>query len=298
LIEIPSGLTWWRQRPEGGAWLARLPRLVSECEELWNLEVAGPYPGAHVSFVALVQQADGTRAVLKLYVPDLWVNDREGDALELWDGRGAVTLLAQDRERGALLIERCEPGTALATVADVDEATVIAADVLESIWRHPAHDHPFGLLADDAMRWAEGFPGVWEDLGRPFERRLVDTAVAAARELAPTQGEPVLLHQDFHSANVLRAEREPWLAIDPQPLVGERELDAASLLRDRRRQWLLDPHPRQQVQRRLDQLSERLGLERERTRKWGVVHALAWGVSAVGKVEADMVECARLLADA
>jgi streptomycin 6-kinase len=211
------------------------------------------------------------------------------------DGRGAVRLLAQDRERGALLIERCEPGTSLRTVADADEALATEADLLERMWRRPPAGHTFGLLGDDVTRWAGAFPGVWEQLGRPFERGLVDAAVSAARELAPTQGDEVLLHQDFHSANVLRAEREAWLAIDPQPLVGERELDAASLLRDRRHELFREPDPWAQLHRRLDWLTERLGLDRERTRAWGVVHALAWGVSAVGKVEADMVECARLL---
>jgi streptomycin 6-kinase len=124
----------------------------------------------------------------------------------------------------------------------------------------------------------------------------VEQAVALARDLGSSQGESVVLHQDYHGGNVLRSEREPWLAIDPKPLVGEREFDAASLLRDRRDELVADPRPQRRVRRRLDLLAAELGLDRERMRGWGIVHALAWGVSGIGKVEEDMVACAHWLA--
>jgi streptomycin 6-kinase len=298
VIEIPSALAWWRQRADGAAWLERLPRLVAECAERWELRVSPAYPDSHVSFVAPVERADGVRAVLKVYFPDIWENEQEGDALAHWDGRGAVRLLERDRERRTLLIERCDPGTPLWTIADEDEVNGIAVGVLRRLWRPALGEHPFRLLADDAGEWAETFPHAWERLGRPFERTLVDTAVSAVRELAPTQGDAVVLHQDFHSGNVLRAEREPWLAIDPQPLVGEREYDAASLLRDRIDVLVANPNPERRLRRRLDVLAAELDLDRDRIRRWGVVHALAWGVSAAAqKLEPDMVACARLLSE-
>ena len=291
-LEITPGLAWWRQRPDGAAWLARLPQLVEECAERWELRLGPAYAGAHVSFVAPVELGGGSRAVLKVFVPEVWENEREGDALAHWDGRGAVRLLQRDRERHALLLERCEPGTPLWTIRDEDDANAVATAVLRRLWRPAPPEHPFRLLSDDAERWAETFPDAWAQLGRPFERALVDAALDAVRTLVPSQGGAVVLHQDFHSGNVLRAEREPWLAIDPQPLVGEREFDAASLLRDRLRA-AGDPEPR--LRRRLDFVAGDLGLDRDRVRGWGLVHALAWGVSAVGKVEADMVACARAL---
>jgi len=257
------------------------------------------YRGSNVSFVAPVERADGTPAVLKISFPDLWENEQEGDALAHWDGRGAVRLLERDRERRALLIERCEPGTPLWAVAGEDEANAIAIDVLRRLWRPAPAEHPFRLLADDASRWADELLDAWDRLGRPFERALVDAAVAVVRELAPTQNAPVVLHQDFHGGNILRAGREPWLAIDPQPLVGEREFDAASLLRDRTEELLADPSPARRLRRRLDVLAADLALDRERIRRWGIVHALAWGVSAAAKkLEPELVECARLLTSA
>ena len=102
------------------------------------------------------------------------------------------------------------------------------------------------LLADEAERWGYG-------------------------ELGRTQGELFVVHQDLQGSNVLRSERG-WLAIDPKPLLGEREFDLASLIRDRR--YAFDPAV---VRRRLDRLTEALGLDRERTRLWAIAHARAWG---------------------
>jgi streptomycin 6-kinase len=95
---------------------------------------------------------------------------------------------------------------------------------------------------------------------------------------------------------VLRADRG-WLAIDPKPLAGERELDAASLLRDRRIELAADPAPVRRMRRRLDQLSGELDLDRERIRGWGLAHALAWGASTSGWID-ELVACARWLSEA
>jgi len=119
------------------------------------------------------------------------------------------------------------------------------------------------------------------------------TQLNTGEPTTPRQAATVIVHQDLHGGNILRAQREPWLAIDPKPLVGEPAFDAASLLRDRRWQ-IREPNARSVIARRLDILVERLGLDRERTRRWGIAHALAWGMSGT-KVEADMIEAARLL---
>jgi len=163
-------------------------------------------------------------------------------------------------------------------------------DLLRQLWRPPDPGHPFLMLAADAAMWAETIDRLWRHLGRPFERSLLDEALSAAAELPPTQGEAVVLHQDLHGGNVLRAERDPWLAIDPKPVVGEREFDLASLIRDRR--WAIDERI---VRRRLDMLSSELGLERERMRRWALLHALAWGVDDAS-VDPAMVACAGWLA--
>jgi streptomycin 6-kinase len=258
--------------PGGPEWLVELPRLVDACIRQWSLELEEPIDTGH-SFVAPAGDA-----FLKISLPDE-ESEHDAEALARWGGRGAVRLLARDDRRRAMLVERLWPGTQLWSLPD-EEATEIAAGVLEQLWI-PA-DGPFRRLEDAAAQWIEFLPVQWEAIGRTFERRLLDEALDFLREAGRTQHESVLMHQDFHGGNVLLSERG-WLAIDPKPMVGEREFDVASLIRDRR------PTNRRAMLRRLDYLVDRLGLDRERARGWGIAHALAWN----GSVE--MVEAARFL---
>ena len=293
MIRIPSELEWWRTRSrEGAAWLDRLPRLVEECAERWELRVGDPFSGGNAALVVPVERRDGSPAVLKVNFPER-ETECEGDALGHWRGEGAVRLLAQDRERRALLLERVYPGTRLWDLADDEEATRVAAGVLRRIWRAPPSPNPFWTLAECGEWWSSYLPQDYELAGRPFERSLLEQALSAIAELSATQGEHVVLHQDFHGGNVLRAQREPWLVIDPKPLSGEREFDTASLIRDRR-PLLTAPGGERIVRRRLDQLVSELELDRERMRRWGIAHAIAWGISPDRAHEAH-VEVARML---
>jgi streptomycin 6-kinase len=220
---------------------------------------------------SLVVLADD--AVLKVNFPDA-ESERDAHALDRWNGVGAARLIDRDDELRAMLVERLRPGTQLWTLPD-DEATEVAAGVLEQLWV-PA-DEPFRKLEAVAAQWAEQLPAT------SIEPELVGEAVSFLREAGPTQRESVLVHQDFHGGNVLLSERG-WLAVDPKPLVGEREFDVASLIRDRR------PTTQAAMEPRLDYLVDRLDLDRERTRGWAIAHALAWNG------DSEMVECARMLA--
>lgn len=159
--------------------------------------------------------------------------------------------------------------------------------LLPRLWK-PAGP-PFRALAEEAAWWAERLPGQWEQAGRPFERTLLDAALDAMRMLAASQGEQVLLHQDLHGENILRAQREPWLVIDPKPLQGEREFGAAPLIR------LFEyGYGRNDVAYRLDRLTAELGLTRERARLWALAQTVAW---AFGSDHFDRyIETARWLA--
>jgi streptomycin 6-kinase len=205
--------------------------------------------------------------VLKIQWPHR-ESENEADALELWDGDGAVRLLARDDERHALLLERCRPGTPLR-----ERALDVLIDLLPRLWKPAAA--PFTALADEAAWWASRIRGEWQRAGRPLEERLVDAAISTLEELAPTQGEQVLLHQDLHPDNVLAAEREPWLVIDPKPLVGEREFALASIIRASEL-----GHSKSAVLGRLERLTSELGLDRERARGWAIGQTIAWGADS------------------
>jgi streptomycin 6-kinase len=257
-------LSWLEGSEAGREWLARLPSLLEDCAERWSLDLEEPFSYAFASLA--VPAGD---AVLKIQFPDR-ESEHEAAALRHWDGDGAVHLLDHDRERHALLLERCTPGTPLSKVAP-DEALELMIGLLPRLWRPAAG--PFRPLADEAAWWVSYLPDEWEQAGRPFERKLLDAALDALTALAPTQGEQVLVHQDLHAGNVLRAEREPWLVIDPKPLAGEREFGIAALVRGGELE-----HSKRDVLHRLDRLTSELGLDRERARGWALGQTTAWGI--------------------
>jgi streptomycin 6-kinase len=274
-----------RHDEAGRAWLASLPVVVEECRERWGLHLGRPFPNAYVSLPIPATLPDGTPVVLKIRFTDR-ESDQEAEALARWDGDGAVRLLDHDPDRRAMLLERCLPGSALSTL-EPEAALDVFVHLLPRLWV-PAGES-FRPLAEEAGWWSGRLPAAWEVSGRPFERRLLDAAIDALRDLPFSQGEAVLLHQDLHAGNVLRAEREPWLAIDPKPLSGEREFGLAPIVRggelgDRR----------EDVRRRLDRLTADLGLDRDRARLWTMAQTLAW--SFVGAEVLDgYVEIARWL---
>jgi hypothetical protein len=112
VIEAPERLAWWSEFRGGADWLESLPRLAAESAERRRLRLGPPFGNGVTSLVLPAEHADGSSAVLKLTAPHA-ASEHEGDALAYWDGRGAVRLLAHDRERRALLLERCEPGDLL-----------------------------------------------------------------------------------------------------------------------------------------------------------------------------------------
>jgi len=235
-------------------WRASVDELVAECCERWNLRAGKPYVPGACGHVLRVECADGTPAVLKLFWPHREA-EQEAGALERWDGEGAARLLARDDERNALLLERCEPGTFL---SDAPDALDVLIELLPRLW--VAADG-FHTLADEVEWW--------------IEQRLDPSVAGLARELAASQGEQVLVHQDLHGDNVLAAEREPWLVIDPKPLAAEREFQVAPIVRSGEL-----GHTRRQALYRLDRLCADLELDRERARLWTIVQTTAWSEGA------------------
>jgi streptomycin 6-kinase len=231
---------------------------ATDLARAWGLELEEPFASAH-AFVAPAGDV-----VLKVNEPWHFEAEFEADALALWDGNGAVRLLAHDPERRALLVERCRPGTQLG-----HDRVDVVCDLLPRLWVEAGA--PFRRLVDEAARWAEEVPRRWAS---------EPTLGLALHVYRSTEDAPWLVNQDLHGGNVLLSERG-WLAIDPKPLVGVRELSGVGLLRNAARAGGAE------VSRWLDALAA-LGLDRELLRGWGVAHALAW----------DTPDCARTIAAA
>ena len=104
--------------------------------------------------------------------------------------------------------------------------------------------------------------------------RWVDAGLARAglrlfEDLARPSADDVLLATDLHAGNVLRAQRQPWLAIDPKPFVGDRAYDATNLLFTC--PGRLGADPRATIRR----CAELLEVDQERVRLWMFARAAA-----------------------
>ena len=272
MVHIPDslrvGVIAWNE--DGPDWADSLAALIQHAEELWELTVGEPYEGGHAAWVAPAERADGSRCVLKIPYPDD-ESLHEPDGLLWWNGDGAVRLLERDGGTRALLLERLVPGTSLLELPDPEEAMEAACAVLRQLWRPAPASHPFVTTQECAAAWAVDIERMYEEHGRSFDVALQRAAVAAFAHLATFEGEAVVLHQDFHRGNVLKAHRAPWLAIDPKPLVGERAFDARWLLYD-----LLHSEPRHPLRAAdlLARLAGDLSLDAERVRLWSFARAV------------------------
>jgi streptomycin 6-kinase len=258
-----------------------LPDALAALLEQWQLTVTGPpYEGGMVSYVVPVTDIAGARSVLKVQWPHE-ESRHEAAALDAWGGNGAARLERWDRERHALLVERCVPGTRL-TSATVEDAVEAFAGLIPQLAVPVPEGHPFTSLADEAAGWAASLEREWEHAGRPFGRGLLDHVAELLATLPPTQGLPVLLHQDMHADDVLSSERG-WLVVDPKPLVGEVEFMVGGILRSF--DVAAEPggvmrafdgvHDRASLLYRFDALTERLDVDRDRARDWAVAHVVA-----------------------
>jgi len=266
-FSIPENLAWLAAEPEGKAWLTRLPELTGAACDLFGAVPDGPpFPGGNVSYVVPVKH-DGTDAVLKLQFASR-ESRYEADALTRWNGNGAIGLLGHAPEFDALLLERCRPGSFLADARKTDRLGVLAGLLRRLL---VPGGKPFTPLADEAACWLETMEANWKKAGEPCEKRLVDAARNALCDLISGDFGQVLLHQDLHGHNVLAAEREPWLVIDPKPLVGDPAFSLSPVVRS-----FEFGHTSKAALYRLDRLSEELELDRERAQLWTVGQTMAW----------------------
>jgi streptomycin 6-kinase len=277
-LAIPSKLAttavaWEGERAR--AWLQQLPALVAEVSERWELDVGAPLePGGNISWVAPARRG-GTDAILKIQLPHP-ESAPEAAGLRAWDGDGAVRLLDHDPERWALLLERCRPGTGLDAEGGTPSAVAAGAAIGAHLHAAPP---PEGLptLESVLASWAD------ELEARPTPPGTIDPALArralATMRERPGATEPaVLLHGDLNPTNILAAERQPWLAIDAKPMVGDAAYDGPRLVTQP--DPLLTDDPAATLAERLTIVGDVMGVDRAALVEWCLVGAVEMGASA------------------
>lgn len=281
--------------PDGDDWLARLPAAAQRAVDLRGLTVERvQVPGGRSSLVILVRRADGTPAVLKL-APPRARPESERAALAHWGGAGAVQLLEPSTDstdstdsngsvgsidEGVLLLERLHPDVSVRSLPEA-KALLEAAGTLRRLWVEPpaGADAVFETVASRTGRQAEAMSASADaDAG---VAPLVEAALAARAELLVAPPEARLLHGTFRQSKVLAAERMPWLAVGPDPVVGECAFDLARLVRDRVEDLIASSSGAAITRRRVKRLAESLDVDQERLRGWTLFRAVESGVRAL-----------------
>lgn len=254
--------------PDRAAWDAEAADLVTRMLERWHLAAREAYVGGEAGSALLVDQADGTPAVLKVGYPHLesiW----EAVALDAW-APIAPAVLRQDPWTWSLLLERVEPGTPLSRAElDPDEAVAIGARVLAGLHRVAApdgipalRDHlaHFGGIAQAQL------PG-WRDvLDRLGHRALVERAIAELPAL--DEGAPAFLHGDYNPGNLLASSDGTWRVVDPNPLVGDPAFDVWPLIEQLGDPWQ-QRDPSSVIARNATIAAELAGVDRDRVLRSG-----------------------------
>lgn len=286
---------------EGHAFLKALPDLVAEASARWSLTDVQPVSDLSYNFVAFANRPSTAlplrgrsaqdEVALKMGVPNHEMKS-EIAALRLFNGEGACRLIDYDKEKYFLLLERLNPGVMLSTLEDDEEATHIAAEVMQKIWK-PLESgsvlpsvqqqavglQSFILLSD----WFDGLKKLrpmFNGGTGPLNEKIVERVERSVKDFFAENHKPVLMHGDFHHFNILSSERG-WLAIDPKGVVGPAGYEAGPLLMNPWGSLSDGINHRLMTERRIDILHEHLGFERERIQEWALAHAVLsawWGV--------------------
>lgn len=228
--------------PEIGSWAHGLPAAIEGIRERWQLETGPAFePGGATAWVAPARTAAGDDVVLKVGFrhPEA---EHEAAGLRCWDGRGAVRLLRHETDGSTayLLLERCVPGSALGDREEPEQDEVIAA-LLRRAWSARPEPGVFRPLSSMAALLAAEVEASLVSGAAGDDPGLAREALSFLRECPGPSNDDVLLVGDLHAENVLSAEREPWLLVDPKPYVGDPAYDVTQHLLNSDDRLVTDP---------------------------------------------------------
>lgn len=267
-VTLPEGLAAQAALgPDWAAWLDRLPRLVADVVEEWELRRDGDEVWhGYCSAVLPVRTPTGAPAVLKVSFDGDEESAQESLALQVWGGRGAVRLLRADPHRRALVLERLSRRD-LHDLPVLDACGEVAA--LYGALHVPAPPRVVPVT-DFVGRWLDDLAASGPDV--PLPRRMVQRTLSLGRDLvADPDSTGRLIHGDLHYANVLAHPDGSWVAIDPKAMSGDPHYEPAPLLWNRWDEVVATGDVRTAVRRRFHTVVDAAGLDEDRARAWVVV---------------------------
>ncbi len=273
MLDIPDEVRNKVIAEGNAAWLDELPSVVVSLAQEWSLTLGATLRGGHAAFVVEATTADGMTSVLKIGVPgtlrDLTF---EATALRLADGDGCASLLRNDHDRGALLLERL--GAALYDVVpDPTTRHDMMCDIAARFWRPVSPDVELPTGADKALEYSDLLPHLWEETGYACSEATVEDALACTerRRRAHDDRHAVLVHGDVHDLNVLQAADGRFKLIDPGGYRAERAYDLGTIIR-------CNPDSGDHLHARTKRLAARSGVDGSAIWDWGTIHRVIGGL--------------------
>jgi streptomycin 6-kinase len=283
---------------DGRVWLPRLPDILAQCRAKWGLSVGTPSATMSLNYLEFTVTAAGEPVALKVGVPhgELYT---EMEALTLYKGRRAVRLLDADRELGALLLQRLQPGTLLWQLGDNAQETRIAASIMGELHVPTPVTHRMPAFSRWVRRAFRLTRAEWDPQER-MPRDLLNKAERVFAEIERTAARTVVLHGDLHHENILYDDDLGWTAIDPKGVVGAPILEVGRFLQNQLPARLSPERREALVRERVEILSAELGYSAEAVAASGLVdcvlsHCWSFEDEALGDDWSLGIELARLL---
>jgi len=266
---IPRYLAETARRDPGlRDWIAGLPAILADLADRWSLRLGEPFqPGGQCSWTAPVVGPAGAGMVLKVGFRFPGGEERdEAAGLRLWDGNGVVRLYSAEESKSAyaLLIERCQPGVSLGQALPEPDQDLVVTGLLRQLWAQPHAAYPFRPLALMCAAWADEFEREYVAAPAPdrIDPGLARAGIALFRALPETAEDRVLLCTDLHGDNILAAQREPWLVIDPKPYTGDPAYDLLQHMLNCEDRLAADPAAL------ANRMADLAGIDAGRVRRW------------------------------
>ena len=253
-------------------WWQNLSTSLQQLSKQLHIKLSEPFADLSFHYVAPATGPQGQHWVLKYGIASDTLRN-EAQALQHYQGNGAVALIDADLDAGWLLLERCTPGTPLIHHHQEHDTIPIAVKIMQQLWhhtpqpdQHPHISHWFTKL--NTLRRT--------DLVNTYvPEQLQDFADDHATTLLQQSYRTVLLHGDLHYQNIVN-HQDQWVAIDPKGVIGPSEIEPASFIRNPQCVLTDTTQEHRAISRNIDQILELTQFDRHTMISWAIVQAVLW----------------------
>jgi streptomycin 6-kinase len=204
---------------KGKKWLAKLPNIIQNLAEMWQLEEIKPVDNLSWNYVATAI-CGNEEVVLKISFQQDLIYD-EMRCLKLWNGNGAIKLLYYNSQYNTMLLQKAIPGTSLKyTDLSFEEKAIIHANIAFRLKQNKAIKEKFTHVS----KWLEAIDRLKDSGVKP---EIIKLAKEIRSQIMNIKLEEYLCHSDLHLDNILQHD-ENWFAIDPKGIIGPKEFEIAA----------------------------------------------------------------------